>query len=87
MYHQVRVTEVDAEGLRFLWQNDASGTNPNFYQMKVQILDVNDSPCCANYALKKTGRDHRECLGVILYDFLKLVPLGEQVKALCQEMI
>lgn len=67
MYHQVRVPEVDAEGLRFLWQNDASGTNPDVYQMLVQILDLTESPCCANYALKKTKKDHRESIEVTLY--------------------
>ena len=63
----------------------------------VHIFDGKDSPCCANYVLKKTGRDNFnhynpstiESLLKLFYmlDFLKSVPSKEQAKQLCQEMI
>ena len=67
------------------------------YQIKVHFFDGKDSPCCANYALKKTGRDnfnHYYPLTIesvlksfYMVDFLKSVPSKEQAKQLCQEMI
>ena len=63
----------------------------------VHFFNGKDSPCCANYALKKTGRDnfnHYYPLTIesvlksfYMVDFLKSVPSKEQAKQLCQEMI
>ena len=62
MYHQVRVSKSDAEALRFLWHDDLSESDPEVYQMVVHIFGgkdyAKDSPYCANYAFKKTGRDN-----------------------------
>ena len=49
MYDQVRVSEADAEALRFLWQDDLSKANPDVYLMVVHIFGCKDSPYCENY--------------------------------------
>ena len=58
MYHQVRVSKSDTNTLRFIWQDDLTQDVSEIYQMVVHIFGGKDSPCCANYALKKTGRDN-----------------------------
>ena len=61
------------------------------------IFGGKDSPCCVNYALKKTGRDNFnhynpstiESVLKSFYvdDFLQSVPSEEQAKQSCQKMI
>ena len=90
MYHQVKVSKSDAEALRFLSEENISESDLEVYQIVVHIFGSKDSPCCVNYALKKTGRDNfdRYNLSTIesvlksfyLNDFLKSVPSEEQVK-------
>ena len=58
MNQQVRVSKSDAKVLRFFWQDDLSESDPEVYQMVVHIFRGKDSPCCVNYALKKTGREN-----------------------------
>ena len=97
MYHQVKVTQTDADSLRFLWQDDLNNGNPDTYQMVVHIFGGKDSPSCANYALKRTGSDNAassnpstvESVLKSFYmdDFLKSVISEEQAKDLCKEMI
>ena len=95
MCHQVRVPKSDAEALRFLWQEGLLESDPEMYQMVVRIFGGKDSPCCANYALKKTGNFNCynpstiESLLKSFYmdDFLKSVPSKEQAKQLCLETI
>ena len=97
MYRQVRVSKSDEEALRLLWQGDLSQSGPEVYQIMVHIFDGKDSSCCANYALKKTGRDNFNhynpptiesvLKSFYMLDFLKSVPSKEQAKQLRQEMI
>ena len=52
------MSKSDAEALVFLWQEDLSESDPEVYQVVGHIFGGKDSPCCVNYALKKTGRDN-----------------------------
>ena len=94
MYHQVTVPK--SEAITFLRQEDLSESDPEVYQMVVHIFGGKDSPCCANYALKKlekitsTATTHQQLRVLKLFymdDFLKSVQSEEQTKQLCQEMI
>ena len=65
--------------------------------MVVHIFGNKNLPCCANYTLKKTGRDKFNCYNLstieivlksfYMDDFLKSVPLEEPAKQFCLEMI
>ena len=65
--------------------------------MVAHIFGGKDSPYCANYALKKTGRDHFDeydastiksiLKSFYMDDFLKSVISEVQVITMCQEMI
>ena len=65
--------------------------------MGVHIFGGKDSPYCANYALRKTGRDNFNCYNLstiesvlksfYMDDLLKSVPSEVQAKQLCLEMI
>ena len=97
MYHQIRISKSDANSLRFFWQDDLTQDVPEIYQMVVHIFGGKDSPCCANYALKKIGRDDFDeydastiesvLKSFYMDDFLKLVISEMQAITLCQEMI
>ena len=59
MFLRVLTTEEDSDSLRFLWQDDIhSDEPPDTYKMLVHIFGAKDSPTVANYALKRTARDH-----------------------------
>ena len=65
--------------------------------MVVHIFGDKDSSCCANYALKKTGRAKFNCYNLptieilinsfYVDDFLKSVPSEEPAKQFCLEII
>ena len=65
--------------------------------MVVHIFDGKDSPCCANYALKKTGRDNFDeydastvesvLKSFYMDDFFKSIISEVQAITLCQEMM
>jgi hypothetical protein len=58
MFYQVRVPEPDSDALRFLWMEDiTSSSPPDVYKMLVHIFGAKDSPCCANFALRKVAAD------------------------------
>ena len=58
MFYQVKVTEKDSDSLRFLWKdNFDSNSAPDVYKMLVHIFGAKDSPCCANYALRRVAVD------------------------------
>ena len=61
MFHQVRVSDKDADSLRFLWKEDITVKGPpDTMQVLVHIFGAADSPACANYALKRIARDNHE---------------------------
>ena len=80
MFHQVRVRKADQDALRFLWRTDSTKP-PDEYIMTVHLFGKNDSPSCANYALRRCGEDQKdkytesvlECVEKDFYmdDFLK----------------
>ena len=59
MFHQVLTNQDDQQALRFLWRD-----NPNQafedYAMTVHVFGKADSPCCPNWALKRTALDQKE---------------------------
>lgn len=57
---QVRVCEEDRDSLYFLWRDLDETRPPDEYQMTVHVFGAVDSPCCANYALKRTALDQSE---------------------------
>ena len=69
MFHQVRVKSEDMDALRFLWKEDILCDGPpDEYRMNVHIFGTIDSTFCANYALKRTGRDNYQDFDAITYE-------------------
>ena len=61
MFHQVCVAKEDTDALRFLWKIESGQPgSPSVYKMMVHIFGAADSPCCANYALRRTALDNRD---------------------------
>ena len=61
MFHQVKVPEIDSDSLRFLWKEDMQNSAPpDTYRMNVHIFGAADSPCCANYALRRTANENSD---------------------------
>ena len=61
MFHQVRVSKEDTDALRFLWKTDTGQPgSPSVYKMMLHIFGAADSPCCANYALRRTALDNKD---------------------------
>ena len=62
MFHQVRVPDRDSTFLRFLWWDDGDTTREvEEYQMLVHLFGSISSPASANFALRKTADDNRDC--------------------------
>ena len=59
MFHQIFVLEKDRDALRFLWRDTPSGKIDD-YIMNVHLFGKIDSPCCANWSLKKTALDQKD---------------------------
>ena len=65
MFHQVRVHPKDIDALRFLWfPHGDLRKDPEEYQMLVHLFGGVWSPCCANYALRKTAIDNADRYGL-----------------------
>ena len=58
MYHQVKVLKEDTDSLKFLWRENFNASIDE-YIMCVHIFGKVDSPCCANWALKRTAIDNK----------------------------
>ena len=58
MFHQVKVGPEDQDAFRFLWWSSDAGKPPDEYIMTVHVFGATDSPCCANYSLKRTAEDN-----------------------------
>ena len=54
MYHQVKDLKEDTDSLRFLWRENFNASIDECI-MCVLIFHKVDSPCCANWALKRTA--------------------------------
>ena len=67
MFHQVLTNQDDQQALRFLWRD-----NPNQafqdYAMTVHVFGKADSPCCANWALKRTALDQKKSVSKNVID-------------------
>ena len=57
MFHQVKVRETHRDALRFSWR-ESSDQNISDFQMTKHLLGKIDSPCCGNYAVKKSKVDN-----------------------------
>ena len=70
MFHQVLVPETEQDSLRFLWREEDSDKISEF-KMKVHLFGKKDSPCCANWALRKCAETqcNQEIARAILNDF------------------
>lgn len=61
MFHQVKVSDSDADFLRFLWWPDGDVSQPPVeHRMTVHLFRATSSPSCASYALRRTAKDNRE---------------------------
>ena len=59
MFHQVQVLPADREACRFLWC--FSKDSPiDTYKINVHLFGKTDSPCCSNWALRKTALDNQQ---------------------------
>ncbi|XP_057294522.1 uncharacterized protein LOC130623032 [Hydractinia symbiolongicarpus] len=69
MFHQVKVSRIEQDALRFVWRENTSD-NIDDFAMQVHLFGKVDSPCCANYALRQTSIDHdREIVDAITKKF------------------
>ena len=97
MFHQVKVPDIDCDVLRFLWKEDVHMPGPpDEYKMMVHIFGAKDSPCCANYALRRTAKDNihtfsSAAVNTVLRDFyvddlVKSVGDEKQAVSLAEEL-
>ena len=56
MYHQIKVTENDQDVLRFVWRDNTDKEIVD-HMMKVHIFGKVDSPCIANWVIKRIASD------------------------------
>ncbi|XP_057308490.1 uncharacterized protein LOC130646338 [Hydractinia symbiolongicarpus] len=69
MFHQVKVSRIEQDALRFVCRENTSD-NIDDFAMQVHLFGKVDSPCCANYALRQTSIDHdREIVDAITKKF------------------
>ena len=60
MIHQINVSPKDKDALRFLWRENSNEVVSD--EMNVHLFGKNDSPCGANFALKKAGADKKDIM-------------------------
>ena len=58
MFHQIKVPQHDSDALRFVWRENTN-LPINEYMMTVHVFGKVDSPCCANWILKKAANDQQ----------------------------
>ena len=61
MFHPIKVREVERDALRFIWRK-LPDSDISDYQMTLYLFGKVDSPCCANFALKKSAVDKSDTL-------------------------
>ena len=58
MFHQIKVRKEDQDSLRFLWWPKSMTDSPEEYVMTVHIFGATDSPCAANFTLRRSADDN-----------------------------
>ena len=96
MFHQIEVKKSDRDALRFVWRNHVTQKIED-YVMNVHLFGKVDSPCCANWALKKSASDQRgnyddKVIGAVekdfyMDDFLSSQPTKSEAAELAIQMI
>jgi hypothetical protein len=82
MFYQVKVPVQDSDSLRFLWKdNIRSNDAPDVYKMDVHIFGAKDSPCCANYALRRVADDSLSSSAVVKEAILKNFYMDDLLKS------
>ena len=72
MFLQVMVPDEQRNYLRFLWWPGGDETKPiQELRMTRHLFGATSSPSCANYALRRTGEDHRDGFGEEVVETLK----------------
>ena len=56
MCHQIFVSPKERDALRFVWRKFSTDPTED-YRMSVHIFGKIDSPCIANWVVKKTAED------------------------------
>lgn len=88
MFHQVKVAPEDQDAFRFLWWSSDTDKPPDEYVMTVHVFGATDSPCCANYSLKRTAEDNRDKYDPIVIDtVLRHFYVDDMLRALKNEEI
>ena len=65
MFFQVKVKKADQDFLRFLWWPNRDLTKESEeYCMTVHPFGGGSSPCCSNFALRRTAEDGENEFGV-----------------------
>ena len=94
MFHQVKVLKQDTDSLRFLWRKNFNASIDE-YIMCVHIFGKVDSPCYANWTLKRTAIDNKPKFSLraieavleqfYIEDYLKSFPgLEEAIKVIVE---
>ena len=96
MFHQIFVQKKDRDALRFLWRNDSSEPVED-YRMNVHLFGKVDSPCIANWTLKRTATDQLEfydqssidaiCDDFYMDDYLKSFQTSNEAIKTCHDII
>ena len=88
MFHQVRVAPEDQDAFRFLWWSSDADKPPDEYVITVHVFGATDSPCFANYSLKRTAEDNRDKYDPIVIDtVLRHFYVDDMLRALKNEEI
>ena len=92
MFHQVRVCENDIDALRFVWMEKPEDELLD-YAMLVHLFGKVDSPCIANWSIKKAADnaspDAKFAINNNFYmdDFLKSMPNENELVKFLREVI
>ena len=60
-FHQTLVENEHRDALRFLWRNNFNDPTDD-YRMNVHLFGKTDSPCIANWTVKRSAKDQSELL-------------------------
>ena len=88
MFHQVRVPDRDSTFLRFLWWDDGDTTREvQEYQMLVHLFGALSSPASANFALRQTADDNKNCfptevINTVFRNFYVVSPFPQRMMPL-----